>query len=318
MITILGPTASGKTRLAAQLAYEIDGEIISADSRQVYRGMDIGTGKDYNDYIVKDKKIPYHLVDIAEPGTEFNVFQYQQEFLKTYKDIKDRSKIPVLCGGTGLYLESILKGYKLTDVPHNAVLREELKNKSQEELVEILSSLRKLHNITDSSDRERTLRAIEIETYHQQNKGTPEDFPSIRNLVIGIQIERPLLRKRITQRLEKRLNSGMVEEVKNLLANGLTPEKLKHYGLEYKFLTMYVLGEMSYEEMFSQLNTAIHQFAKRQMTWFRKMERSGIRINWIDGMLSDEELLKIISGMMNSLDNSPGKEFHTVLKKQTG
>lgn len=315
MITILGPTASGKTRLAGQLAYEIDGEIISADSRQVYRGMDIGTGKDYSDYIVKEKKIPYHLVDMAEPGTEFNVFQYQQEFLKVYKDIKDRSKMPVLCGGTGLYLESILKGYKLTDVPHNAVLREELKNKSQEELIRVLSSLRKLHNITDSSERERTLRAIEIETYHQQNKGTAEDFPSIKNLVIGIHTERPLIRKRITQRLEKRLNSGMIEEVKSLLGKGLTAEKLKHYGLEYKFLTMYILGEMSYEEMFSQLNTAIHQFAKRQMTWFRKMERSGIKINWIDGTLSTGEMLNKISDMLKATGKKPGTAFKTVTEE---
>lgn len=305
LITILGPTACGKTKLAAGLAFHLNGEIISADSRQVYRGMNIGTGKDYEDYIVKGQKIPFHLIDIAEPGTEFNVYRYQQEFINVYKDIRLRNKTGIFCGGTGLYLESVLRGYKLIEVPEDLNLREELKNKSLEELVNILSSLRKLHNNTDSTDINRTIRAIEIETYLLKNRDQVNDFPEIRSLIFGINPDREIVRKRITDRLESRLKNGMIEEVQRLIESGITPGQLKFYGLEYKFLTMYVSGEIKYEEMFRLLNTAIHQFAKRQMTWFRKMEKKGFIIHWLDGSRSTDENLERIMRKIAETADSP-------------
>lgn len=304
MLTILGPTASGKTSLAAHLAFKLDGEIISADSRQVYREMDIGTGKDYEDYIVNEKKIPYHIIDIAEPGTEFNVYRFQQEFVQAYNTILKRKKTPILCGGSGFYLESILKGYRLIEVPENSMLREKFKTKSLDDLVKILSSLRNLHSNTDSTDISRTIRAIEIETYNKEQRDLVNDFPRIRSFITGIHLERQILRKRITERLEKRLNSGMVEEVKNLLEKGIAPEKLMHYGLEYKFLTMFIVGDLSYGEMFSRLNTAIHQFAKRQMTWFRKMEKAGTKIFWIDGMQSKEMMVEQIENILKKFNSA--------------
>ena len=300
MITILGPTASGKTKIAAMLSQKINGEIISADSRQVYKGMNIGTGKDYHDYIVENKKIPCHLIDIVEPGTEYNVFKYQQEFISVYNDVVFRKSIPVLCGGTGMYLEAILKGYRLIDVPPNLILRKELKEKSLDELINILSGLRQLHNTTDTLDVERIVRAIEIESFYGDNKKAVNDFPEINTLIIGVNMEREYIRKRITHRLEKRLQEGMIEEVKGLLAMGISPQQLKFYGLEYKYLTMYILGELKYQEMFSQLNTAIHQFAKRQMTWFRRMEKRGFNIQWIDGTLAAEKIFEQIHGLFRS------------------
>ncbi len=294
LITILGPTACGKTRLAALLADRLDGEIISADSRQVYRRMDIGTGKDLDDYKVNGKTIPHHLIDIAEPGTEFNVFLYQQEFIRAYKEIKSRNKIPLLCGGSGFYLESILNRKMLVEVPQNNLLRETLKNKSLEELVSILSGLKKLHSNTDSADVSRAIRAIEIETYIIENKKPEQNFPEIRSLIIGVNPGREFVRKNITQRLETRLKAGMIGEVEKLLSEGIEPSCMMNYGLEYKFLTLYLKGQINYSDMFQQLNTAIHQFAKRQMTWFRRMEKKGFKILWLDGEMSEEKKLELI------------------------
>ncbi len=294
MITILGPTASGKTKIATGLAYRINGEIISADSRQVYREMNIGTGKDFDDYIVHNKKIPVHLIDIADPGTEFSVYQYQNEFLSAYQKITLSGNVPILCGGTGLYLEAVLKGYKLVDVPVNSQLREHLQGKSLEELVIILSGMRKLHNATDSNDINRVLRAIEIEHYNINNPNLKNDFPKINSRVIGIHMERNLLRQKITQRLKRRFEQGMIDEVKELLGKGISSNQLKNYGLEYKFLTMFLQGELKYNEMFSLLNTAIHQFAKRQMTWFRRMEKNGFKIHWVDGNSGGDKILSTI------------------------
>ncbi len=289
MITILGPTATGKTTFAAQLAYHLNGEIISADSRQVYKGMDLATGKDFGDYIVNDRQIPYHLVDIVEPGYEYNVYEFQRDFLKTYEDIIQRGKLPILCGGTGMYIESILKGYKLIKVPENRQLRESIADLHLDKLTARLHDFKVPHNITDTEDSKRLIRAIEIQTYYKEHPEIDRSFPEIKNTIIGILLNREVIRKRITERLKQRLDSGMAGEVKELLDKGLTPEQLKFYGLEYKYLTMYITGEINYDDMFRLLNTAIHQFAKRQMTWFRKMERSGYKIYWIDGNLSLEE-----------------------------
>ena len=283
MITIIGPTATGKTKLAAHVAAKLNGEVISADSRQVYKGMDLCTGKDYDDYIVDGNKIPYFLIDIVDPGYEYNVYEYQRDFLKIYKNIISRQKLPVLCGGTGLYIEAVLKGYKLVRVPENNSLRKKLEKKKTDELTKMLSSFRSLHNVTDSKDRERLIRAIEIQNYYKENPDLISDFPKIKNEIFGINFDRNIIRRRITERLKARLESGMVDEVNNLLSKGITPEQLKFYGLEYKYITQYIIGELNYENMFRNLNTAIHQFAKRQMTWFRRMERSGFKIHWIDG-----------------------------------
>lgn len=282
LITILGPTASGKTSLAATLAARLKTEIISGDSRQVYRRMDLGTGKDLSDYVVDGYKVPYHLIDIVEPGYKYNVFEYQRDFLVAYEDIKARGLLPILCGGTGMYLESILKGYRLLPVPENKELRERLASKSLEELTDILSRYKKLHNSTDVDTVKRAIRAIEIEEYYLTQDVNARSFPEIHSLIIGVDIDRNLRRQKITNRLKKRLQEGMVDEVRALLEEGINPDDLIYYGLEYKYLTLYAVGKLSYDEMFSQLEIAIHQFAKRQMTWFRGMERRGFQIYWID------------------------------------
>lgn len=280
-ITILGPTASGKTGVAVKLAAEIDAEIISADSRQVYRRMDLGTGKDLEDYCINGKNIPYHLIDIAEPGTKYNVYEYQKDFLQAYNDIRSRGKKVIVCGGTGLYLESVLRSYRLSPVPQNPELRENLSGKSLEELTHILSQYKTLHNTTDVDSAQRAIRAIEIVEYYKHTPIDDRPFPTLNSYVIGIDVDRETRRQRISARLKQRLDNGMVDEVKRLLAEGIPADDLIYYGLEYKFLTLYAIGEMSYEEMFRQLEIAIHQFAKRQMTWFRGMERRGIEIHWM-------------------------------------
>ncbi len=291
MITVLGPTASGKTPLAAQLALRLNGEIISADSRQVYRRMDLGTGKDLADYQIDGIQIPYHLIDICEPGTQYNVYEYQRDFTQAYLSIKQRNRLPVLCGGTGLYLESVLRGYRMDSVPENEPLRLALADKSLEELTEMLKQYKTLHNKTDVDSVKRAIRAIEIAEYYQQHPVNQTDMPAVESLVIGIDIPRELRRERITLRLKQRLQEGMIDEVRSLLAEGIPPENLIYYGLEYKFLTNHVLGHLTEKEMYEQLEIAIHQFAKRQMTWFRGMERRGTHINWIDGTLPLEEKL---------------------------
>ena len=290
MITILGPTASGKTPLAAALARKVGGEIISADSRQVYRRMDIGTGKDLADY----GDVPYHLIDICEPGTKYNLFQYQQDFFDAYNNIIGRGRVPILCGGTGLYIEAVLKGYQLSPVPQSPELRARLEDKSLEELTQMLTQLKtktgsNMHNKTDVDSCQRAIRAIEIETYNLQNPTPRRELPPVESLIIGVNIDRELRREKITRRLKARLEEGMIDEVKGLLAEGIAPDDLIYYGLEYKYVTEYVTGRTTYDEMFRQLEIAIHQFAKRQMTWFRGMERRGFTIHWIDATLPMEE-----------------------------
>lgn len=298
LIAILGPTASGKTSLAAALARRMDTEIISADSRQVYRRMDLGTGKDLDDYVVGGKRIPCHLIDIVEPGYKYNVFEYQRDFLAAYEDVRGRGMLPILCGGTGMYLESVLKGYRLLPVPENPELRRRLAEKSLEELTGILATYKKLHNSTDVDTVKRAVRAIEIEEYYRQHQVEERAFPDIRSLVVGVGIGREQRREKITRRLKQRLDEGMVDEVKALLASGISPEDLIYYGLEYKYLTLYAIGKLTYEEMFGQLEIAIHQFAKRQMTWFRGMERRGFTIHWIDAALPLEEKLEQIENLL--------------------
>ena len=295
LIVITGPTATGKTRLAAELAHQLNGEIISADSRQIYKGMDIGTGKDLADYIVDGNMIPFHLVDLYNPGYEFNVFEFQNHFLQAFEHIQKRGKQAVMCGGTGLYIEAALAKYRLLKVPVNQKLRKELEQYTQEELTDKLAKLRPLHNTTDTGDRKRLIRAIEIETYNHEHPEESTPYPEFSHIIFALNFPRNEIRERITSRLKKRLENGMTEEVEQLLKNGLKPEQLKFYGLEYKYITQYVTGEIGYEEMFSKLNTAIHQFAKRQMTWFRRMERNGFKIHWIDGHLTNKEkILQII------------------------
>ncbi|MBO4721134.1 MAG: tRNA (adenosine(37)-N6)-dimethylallyltransferase MiaA [Prevotella sp.] len=295
MITILGPTASGKTPVAARLAAEIGGEVISADSRQVYRRMDIGTGKDLADY----GDVPYHLIDIVEPGTKYNLFEYQQDFFDVYQQLRSRGVVPILCGGTGLYIEAVLKGYHLSPVPQNQALRDALKGKSLAELTEMLTVLKartgsNMHNTTDVDSCQRAIRAIEIETYNIEHPTPRRELPPVESLIIGISIDRELRREKITRRLKARLETGMVEEVKALLDEGITPDDLIYYGLEYKFVTEYLTGQLTYDEMFTRLEIAIHQFAKRQMTWFRGMERRGFKIHWIDASLPMEEKIERI------------------------
>lgn len=285
LITIIGPTASGKTSLAAALAARLDTEIISGDSRQVYRGMDIGTGKDLADYVVEGQQIPYHLIDIRDAGEKYNVFEYQHDFHRAFAEIRAKGKLPILCGGTGMYIEAVLKGYKLLDVPQNPELRESLKGKSLAELEQLLASYKKLHNKTDVDSAQRAIRAIEIEEYYRTESPEQNEYAPIRSLIIGVNIDRELRREKISRRLRARLDEGMVDEVRRILANGVKPEDLIYYGLEYKYLTLYVTGVLSYVEMVSQLEIAIHQFAKRQMTWFRGMERRGFTIHWIDAQL---------------------------------
>lgn len=300
LITIIGPTASGKTPLAATLANKLDTEIISGDSRQVYRRMDLGTGKDLVDYTVNGHEVPYHLIDIVEPGYKYNVFEYQRDFLKAYEEITAKGKLPVLCGGTGMYVESVLKGYRLLPVPENPELRASLEGKSLDELTHILEGYKKLHNSTDVDTAKRAIRAIEIEEYYKQQPPEYREFPSLHSLIVGVNIDRELRREKITRRLKQRLEEGMVEEVRGLLAEGIHPDNLIYYGLEYKFLTQHVIGELTYEEMFLQLETAIHQFAKRQMTWFRGMERRGFTIHWLDATLPMEEKLEQIINLINT------------------
>lgn len=294
LITILGPTASGKTRLASLLASKVGGEIISADSRQVYRKMDLGTGKDYDDYRVNNRSIPVHLVDIVDAGYKYNVYEYQKDFIPVFRQVTLRGNIPILCGGSGMYLEGILRAFRLINVPPDYRLRESLEGKSMEELTALLSCYKRLHNITDTSTRKRLIRAIEIEKYYAEHPETEHDFPRILPIVFGIAVDREVRRKRISERLIRRMEDGMVKEVKNLLESGVPSSTLIYYGLEYKFITRYLLGEYSYDKMMEKLETAIHQFAKRQMTWFRGMERRGIRIHWLDGTLPVEENVKQI------------------------
>ncbi len=294
LITILGPTASGKTSVAAHLAARIGGEIISGDSRQVYRRMDIGTGKDIADYTIDGVNIPYHLIDIAEPGTKYNLFQYQEDFHKAYDDITARGKTAILCGGTGLYIEAVLKGYNLSPVPQNQILRDKLSDKSLDELTAMLIELKQrnhstMHNQTDVDTCQRAIRAIEIETYNLEHPTEERTLPAVEATVIGIDINREDRRQRISNRLKARLDEGMIDEIKGIINSGVDADDLIYYGLEYKYVTEYVVGKISYDEMFTQLEIAIHQFAKRQMTWFRGMERRGTHIHWIDCRLPMEE-----------------------------
>lgn len=294
IITIVGPTASGKTSLAAQLAYHLDTEIISADSRQVYRGMDIGTGKDLADYVVNGKQIPYHLIDICDAGEKYNLFEYQHDFHKAFSSIKAKGKTPILCGGTGLYAESVLKGYKLFQVPENKSLREQLAPKTSEELQEILASYGPLHNTTDLESDKRTIRAIEIADYTQKFGAENTEFEALKGPVFCIDISREARRERISRRLKDRLKEGMIDEVRNLLRSGIAPDDLIYYGLEYKFVTLYITGQITYDELFTQLEIAIHQFAKRQMTWFRGMEKRGFSLKYINYEWSTAEKLHFI------------------------
>ena len=296
MVTILGPTASGKTEVAVKLALKLSGEVISADSRQVYRNMDLGTGKDIEEYRVNGVDVPYHLIDIAEAGYQYNVFEFQRDFLKAYQAIREKGSFPVMCGGSGMYLEAILKGYRLIQVPVNEERRAELQLLSLEDLTEILKHYKSINNTSDTENKKRAIRAIEIEEFCLAHPETDLSFPVINSLIVGVKYDRDSRRRRITARLKLRLDNGMIDEVQKLIDNGLKPEDLTYYGLEYKYLTLFITGKLTYDEMFEGLNTAIHQFAKRQMTWFRKMERDGFDIKWLDGyMPTDEKTNKIIS-----------------------
>ncbi|MBQ3121555.1 MAG: tRNA (adenosine(37)-N6)-dimethylallyltransferase MiaA [Bacteroidaceae bacterium] len=297
LISVVGPTACGKTALAVAIARELGGEIISADSRQVYRGMDIGTGKDIAEYSEGGSPVPYHLIDIVDAGEKYNLFEFQKDFLYAYNDINARGALPIMCGGSGLYVESVLKGYRLIPVPENSGLRAQLEEKSLEELTEILASYKQLHNTTDVDTKKRAIRAIEIEEHYARTPEKEREFPMLRSLLIGVDVDREVRRERISCRLRARIDEGMVEEVKQLLESGITPEQLIYYGLEYKFVTLYITGVMSLDDMIKGLETAIHQFAKRQMTWFRGMERRGLKINWIDASLPIDEKIHIIKEM---------------------
>lgn len=301
LLTILGPTATGKTGLAAHLAARLSGEVISADSRQVYRGMDLGTGKDYADYFVNGVEVPSHLVDIEAAGVHYNVYRFQTDFIKVFNEINSRNQFPVLCGGSGLYLEAVLKNYRLIEVPPNKELRKELEGKTLEELTEILKNLKpQLHNYTDVETDRRAIRAIEIEKYYSENPKDDSVMPDIKSMNIGIDFDREMRRQRITTRLKQRLDEGMLDEVQKLLDSGLTPEQLIYYGLEYKFLTLHLIGDLSFDEMFNKLEIAIHQFAKRQMTWFRGMEKRGTKIHWVNGHLPMNEKVDSIIALLNA------------------
>ena len=289
LIAVLGPTATGKTTFAAHLAHWLKSEIISCDSRQVYRGMDLGTGKDLEDYVVDGQAVPYHLIDIVDAGYKYNLFEFQRDFWSVYPEVLERTPLPILCGGTGLYMESVLKGYRLQEVPENRELRERLAEKSLEELTTLLATYGPLHNNTDLDSAKRAIRAIEIAEYESTHQVDETNYPTLNPLILGIDISRELRRERISSRLEARVQSGMLQEVQRLLDSGIAPEDLIYYGLEYKFLTQHLIGELSYEEMLKQLEIAIHQFAKRQMTWYRGMERRGFEIHWIDATLPMEE-----------------------------
>jgi tRNA dimethylallyltransferase len=294
LIVITGPTATGKTRLAAELAHSLEAEIIGADSRQVYKNMDIGTGKDMADYVVDGQIVPVHIVDMVEAGYEFNVFEFQDEFFKAFNYIKKRQKQAIMCGGTGMYIEAALADYKMLKVPNNPSLRKKLNDMAHQELIDLLESLRPLHNTTDVTMRERLIRAIEIESYQKLHADEKNPVPSFSHIIFALDFPRQVIRERITQRLKLRLASGMIDEIQRLLKSGVKPEQLIFYGLEYKYLTLYVTGEITYTEMFNKLNTAIHQYAKRQMTWFRRMEKKGFTINWIDGTLENDKKIEII------------------------
>ena len=294
LITILGHTAGGKTSVAAHMAMRLNGEIISADSRQVYRGMDIGTGKDYDDYFVSGVKIPFHLIDIVDAGYEYNLFEYQQDFADAYDLVVEAGHLPILCGGSGLYIEAVIKNYKMLRVPLNQDLRSNLDDKEMTELEALLKSYGSLHNISDTSSRKRLIRAIEIADYESAGTADSTLMPELNPLIVGINYDREIRRQRITERLRSRMERGMIEEVERLLESGVQHEKLKYYGLEYKFVSQYLQGEINSAQLFNSLNTAIHQFAKRQMTYFRGMERRGLGIRWLDGDLTiDEKVGKI-------------------------
>ncbi len=300
LLVVTGPTASGKTSLAVALAVRLGGEIISADSRQVYRGMNLGTGKDYNDYVVVGIQVPYHLIDIVDPGYKYNVFEYQRDFINVYYDLKERGLFPVVCGGSGMYVDSITTGYKMFEVPPDADLRSVLEKKSLKELTEILSTYKRLHNKTDIDSKKRVIRAIEIEHFNTSGKEGRTQFPELKTLITGIRFDREIRRRRITDRLIQRLKAGMIDEVKHLLEKGISSETLIYYGLEYKYITLYLKGKLTYEEMVRDLEIAIHQFAKRQMTWFRAMERKGITIHWLDGeMPMSEKVEKVLDLLVN-------------------
>lgn len=299
LVSVVGPTACGKTSLAVELALSVPGaEIISADSRQVYRGMDIGTGKDIAEYTRDGVTVPTHLLDIVDAGEKYNLFEFQRDFLASYDNIRNRGAFPVMCGGSGLYVESVLKGYRLLPVPENPALRAALEEKSLEELTALLATYKQLHNNTDTDNKKRAIRAIEIEEYYRTCPVEERYFPQIKALTVGVMVDREVRRERISRRLRQRLDNGMVEEVKHLLDSGLEPEQLIYYGLEYKYLTLYLTGAMEYEEMVAGLEIAIHQFAKRQMTWFRGMEKRGVEIHWLDGSLPAAVLVEQIKEMM--------------------
>lgn len=298
LIVVLGHTAAGKTSFAATLAKKLNGEIISADSRQVYKYMNIGTGKDYEDYLIDGEKIKVYLIDLVNPGYEYNVYEYQNDFISAWNEIQSKGKQAILCGGSGLYLDAVIKRYKLISVPVNEGLRKDLSGKSIPELTNILSSLKSLHNVTDTENKKRLLRAIEIEKYIKENPDINTSFPDLRPIVLGIKYSREKRRERITIRLKDRLQKGMIEEVRKLINSGISPDTLVSYGLEYKYLAWYITGKISYEKMFEGLNTAIHQFAKRQMTWFRKMEREGIIIHWMDGEMDLEEKIEFSMNLL--------------------
>ena len=299
LVSIVGPTACGKTSLAVELALSVPGaEIISADSRQVYRGMDIGTGKDIAEYTRDGVTVPSHLLDIVDAGEKYNLFEFQRDFLASYEDIRNRGAYPIMCGGSGLYVESVLKGYRLLPVPENPALRAQLEEKSLEELTALLATYKQLHNNTDTDNKKRAIRAIEIEEYYRTCPVEERYFPQINALTIGVQVDREVRRERISRRLRERLDCGMVDEVRGLLDSGLQPDQLIYYGLEYKYLTLYLTGAMEYDEMVGGLEIAIHQFAKRQMTWFRGMEKRGVAIHWVDASRPLPELVEQIKGLM--------------------
>lgn len=312
MITIIGPTACGKTTVATALAHRMDGEVISADSRQVYRGMTIGTGKDLDDYVVDGHAVPYHLIDICEPGEKYNIYLYQKDFYKAYRDVMGRGRQVVLCGGSGLYVEAVLRGYALSPVPQNAALRAALEGKPLSELSVLLKELKQrngsvMHNTTDVDTAQRAIRAIEIEQYNVLHPEALRQMPAVPSLVVGLDIAREERRRRISERLKARLQEGMVEEVKGLLDSGLTPESLIYYGLEYKYVTLYLTGQLTYQQMEDELEIAIHQFAKRQMTWFRGMERRGVTIHWVDAMLPLQEKVNRIVQLWQDYDTTDKK-----------
>ena len=292
LITILGPTAGGKTSFAAHLAHALGTDVISADSRQVYRGMDIGSGKDVDDYIVDGSPVKCHLIDILDAGEKYNVFRYQRDFFDVYNQIRAAGRTPIMCGGTGLYIEAVIRNYQLIDVPANPELRARLEHYSLEELKEMLAAMKTLHNTTDTDTKKRAIRGIEIETFIKENPKVVPSYPKIEPLIFGVKNPRPIEREKIRIRLEERLDNGMVDEMRSLIASGVNPDDLIYYGLEYKYVTLYAIGKMNYDEMKEQLYIAICQFAKRQMTWYRRMERMGVHINWIDGQLPMERKIR--------------------------